>query len=93
MALLGGHRTQLKAPLKEIWRKLAEEERQEKQEKMHDNKDNTKQEQRIMIEEMRLTLREGYDISTLEDERGIKGAEVEDGFKLRHEMKTTDPYW
>ena len=46
-----------------------------------------------MIEEMRLTLRAGYDISPLEDERGIKGTEVGDGFKLREEMTTTDPYW
>ena len=50
MALLGGHRTQLKAPLKEVWKKPEEEERREKLEKMHDNKENTKQEQKIMVE-------------------------------------------
>ena len=93
MALLGGHRTHLKAPLKEVWKKLAEEERQENLEKMHDNKDNIIQEQKIMIEEMRLTLKAGYDISPLQDERGIRGVEVEDGFKLREEMTITDPYW
>ena len=93
MALIGGHRTQPEAPLKEVWKKLAEADRKEKLEKMHDNKDNTKQEQKIMIEELRLTAQAGYDIDQLEDERGIKGTEVLEGFKLREQIPAKDQYW